>query len=356
MRIRKNQRDLTNAEWDDFLEAYEAARARRNNERPRLVEFVRDHNQAMTTLGGRERGVHTMMEMGRLPASDGRNFLAWHRAFLACFEQRLRRENSRVTIPYWNAFEDPYPERLLEIGRVNRSGNTDVSPDTLTPIDMSSAEFLDFQTAFELGYHDEVHRRLGGVMTTSNSPRDPVFWLHHCYVDYIYARWQEKHGDATPDNGNERFVADTTDRLRVRDTNFIGSDLNYSYDTGIGHIVRSRGQRGEAFFMEADDIILLQTGPRDFAKIRVYATSKAMASLIVKVYRNYRPVEKVLIFVRRTSYYDLNALEMVPNASGAEVKFTKSLVKGGTRYKIEALGRVKIHRYRGPDSFDELTI
>ena len=33
---------------------------------------------------------------------------------------------------------------------------------------------------------------MGGVA----SPGDPVFYLHHCWIDLLWARWQGDHPDA----------------------------------------------------------------------------------------------------------------------------------------------------------------
>ncbi len=33
-------------------------------------------------------------------------------------------------------------------------------------------------------------------MTSSASPNDPVFFLHHCNIDRLWARWQATHPDA----------------------------------------------------------------------------------------------------------------------------------------------------------------
>ena len=41
--------------------------------------------------------------------------------------------------------------------------------------------------------HNNVHVWVGGDMQLSSSPNDPVFFLHHCNVDRIWAAWQEKH-------------------------------------------------------------------------------------------------------------------------------------------------------------------
>jgi len=44
--------------------------------------------------------------------------------------------------------------------------------------------------------HNSVHVWVGGDMSLSSSPNDPVFFLHHCNVDRIWAAWQERHAGA----------------------------------------------------------------------------------------------------------------------------------------------------------------
>ncbi len=42
--------------------------------------------------------------------------------------------------------------------------------------------------------HNRCHRWIGGDMVAGTSPNDPVFWLHHCNVDRIWADWQDRYG------------------------------------------------------------------------------------------------------------------------------------------------------------------
>ena len=40
--------------------------------------------------------------------------------------------------------------------------------------------------------HNEIHRDIGGDMsTTQNAAYDPVFWLHHSYVEKVNEEWKE---------------------------------------------------------------------------------------------------------------------------------------------------------------------
>jgi tyrosinase len=35
-----------------------------------------------------------------------------------------------------------------------------------------------------------VHLWIGGSMAPMTSPNDPVFFLHHCFIDKVWADWQ----------------------------------------------------------------------------------------------------------------------------------------------------------------------
>jgi len=40
-------------------------------------------------------------------------------------------------------------------------------------------------------------------MAGTNSPADPVFWLHHANIDRLWAEWQKTHRGQNPANLNE---------------------------------------------------------------------------------------------------------------------------------------------------------
>ena len=52
------------------------------------------------------------------------------------------------------------------------------------------------------GLHNRVHVWVGGDMLPGTSPNDPVFFLHHCFVDKIWADWQA-------DNPSEDYLPQT---------------------------------------------------------------------------------------------------------------------------------------------------
>ncbi|GAA0592419.1 hypothetical protein HPO96_05615 [Kribbella sandramycini] len=49
-----------------------------------------------------------------------------------------------------------------------------------------------FASFFESDQHGMPHVALGGHMGSAGSPNDPAFWLHHAFVDKVWADWQRK--------------------------------------------------------------------------------------------------------------------------------------------------------------------
>jgi hypothetical protein len=48
------------------------------------------------------------------------------------------------------------------------------------------------------GFHASVHTELGGDMQSNMAPIDPIFWPWHCYIDRLFARWEQlQAADAT---------------------------------------------------------------------------------------------------------------------------------------------------------------
>jgi tyrosinase len=194
--------------------------------------------------------------MQALPANDPRNwnnqaqlhlqfcphanwfFLPWHRAYLAAFEAICRdlTGNNDFALPYWDWAKDPQvPAAFYEPewhGQPNPLINDTrlVGPNDTIPADTTGCEVIEGildETDFELfasgqpvaqtstdpsfqravGFsaplegtpHNGVHVFVSGDMVTFMSPLDPVFWLHHCNVDRIWALWNSRANPNTDD-------------------------------------------------------------------------------------------------------------------------------------------------------------
>lgn len=84
--------------------------------------------------------------------------------------------------------------------------------------------------------HNKVHRWVGETMRKLTSPNDPIFFLHHCNVDRIWAMWQARNpnqgyvpttGGPIGHNLKDPMSPWTTTPEEVLDHTALG----YSYDT-----------------------------------------------------------------------------------------------------------------------------
>ena len=73
-----------------------------------------------------------------------------------------------------------------------------MTPYDASPWSVSSSGFRNraegWQGADAPALHNRVHVWIGGDMSPSTSPNDPVFYLNHCNVDRIWERWMTEHG------------------------------------------------------------------------------------------------------------------------------------------------------------------
>jgi tyrosinase len=206
MRDRKNQKDLSAAEWSNFIDAVNQTHGVAAKT-PAYRDFVAVHTRAMNMADpvGMSWGVHSMG-----PMMPGRNFLAWHRRFVLQLEDRLRKVHSSITIPFWNAIEDrTIPAALDEASLlVSWSITRDWDPSILASqadVDAANAmaTFSAFQRTLEGAVHGLVHNAVGGTMAGPSSPGDPLFFLHHANIDRLWSEWQATHPAQAPSNKTE---------------------------------------------------------------------------------------------------------------------------------------------------------
>ena len=167
---------------------------------PMYADFVQIHIDAMDTPQGHMWGAH-----------GGANFVAWHREYLAKIEARLIAINPLVTVPYWDWVTDrnAIPAPLTDPGDLANwgitrdgvfNGNSLASAAQLNTL-LTETSFLAFQDTLERSpFHNRLHILVGGTMATSASPADPLFWLHHAFIDKIWTEWQLLHPGVNPPN------------------------------------------------------------------------------------------------------------------------------------------------------------
>ena len=152
-------------------------------------------------------------------------FLPWHRMFVMAFEAIVRQVAGEpsFTVPYWN-YLDPaqhaIPAQFRRPGdatwgalyspnrnpAVNAGGaiasSTVLSASVLSEATYSSSGFDDgFCAGLDNGLHGAVHVGVGnginGMGAIPWAANDPIFWLHHCNIDRLWASWNAA-GGANP--------------------------------------------------------------------------------------------------------------------------------------------------------------
>ncbi len=141
-------------------------------------------------------------------------FLAWHRGYLYHFEQQLRTiAGPSLTLPYWDYYKFPrIPAEFTNAATGNalyvpRAGTNVYSALSLAPFSSKVINFQRntsnaFETSIESKPHNPVHNLIGGEMTQMTSPRDPIFFLHHCNIDRLWNAWVQAGGKRVPYTSN----------------------------------------------------------------------------------------------------------------------------------------------------------
>ena len=237
--IRRNHRDLTGPQKSAFVNAVLALKndvdsVLHPGNQKRYDDYVEIHMNAMMGPG--------MFE----PMPHGSSlFFPWHRILLRQFELDLQKaaNDPAITLPYWDWSQSnagtPFTADFLggdgdraQGGRVTSgpfayaagkfriviADDPQDDPGLRREFGEDSAAYLPtpaqvasglgripywggsscFERVLEAALHNPVHNWVGGNMAEATSPNDPVFFLHHAYIDYLWDRWKGQHPTLPP--------------------------------------------------------------------------------------------------------------------------------------------------------------
>jgi tyrosinase len=196
-------------------------------------------------------------------------FLPWHRLYIMYFEQIIRAVSGKAdfALPYWNystqdqsvrgvippQFTQPNDPVFAPLYVQNRNDgvNQGVSVEQIA-LDMgiNNALNLDallqqdygftsdavqgFNQTLDFGLHGIVHVTVGDDTNMGQIPTaagDPIFWMHHCNIDRLWASWNAGSGSNPPMNQTFVFADGTGSRVVANLSDVLSlSNLNYSYD------------------------------------------------------------------------------------------------------------------------------
>ncbi|XP_060079090.1 uncharacterized protein LOC132558532 [Ylistrum balloti] len=159
-------------------------------------------------------------------AHIGPNFLSWHRIYLYTFENALHAVQPGVVLPYWDCtleqgLESPQLSKFFSktfLGKAkgklkkSRFGNSpllnivrNIGSGGPLPSRLDVAYILTrnrtkdivvpFANApYNLEYlHNGIHTYVGGHLATlENATMDPIFFLLHCFIDYVFEKFRQR--------------------------------------------------------------------------------------------------------------------------------------------------------------------
>ena len=213
-RVRKNFLDMTDLERCRYIRAVKTAST--------VQPFKNEYDELI--------GIHEQLFNNGI--HNGGYFLPWHRWYILAYENILRKVDCRVTVPYWDWSLDSHSPFTSDVWNsdlckyIGLGGNGNPSCVTtgpfatpgwqLTPsaqnpclrrnfrrsvpdctavqslLDSTVAQFNGFLDILEVMKHNTVHSNIGGTMSSRESSNAPEFFLHHGFIDKIWADWQEK--------------------------------------------------------------------------------------------------------------------------------------------------------------------
>lgn len=227
VRIRKNANNLSVGERNRFVAAF----AQLNNQGTgRFTDF---------------RDMHTNVSSPQAHGAPA--FLPWHRAYLLDLERELQAIDPSVALPYWR-FDQPAPNIFTldflgvsdNLGTVRFSATNPLqfwrtdgvqginrrpffSTAQAPPGLFNETDTLGLGTTFaafrtmEGNPHGSAHVSFGGsISSIGTAARDPLFFLLHCNVDRLWAKWQRR---------NLRFNPATAASYDTRPSNPVGHRL-----------------------------------------------------------------------------------------------------------------------------------
>jgi tyrosinase len=209
VRIRKNANSLTPGERDRFVAAF----AQLNNQGAGRFAAFRD--------------MHTNVSSPQAHGAPA--FLPWHRAYLLDLERELQAVDPSVSLHYWrfdqaspNIFTRDFLGVSNDIGTVQFSPNNPLQfwvtdgvqginrrpffPTNSAPPGLrTEAQTIALGTTYpafrtmEGNPHGSAHVSFGGsISSIPTAARDPLFFLLHCNVDRLWAKWQRQNNRFNP--------------------------------------------------------------------------------------------------------------------------------------------------------------
>jgi tyrosinase len=246
MAVRKSVANMTSAEKTAFAQALRTFKTTTAASGRRYNWYIDQHITYFARTSDNISHAH-----------QSASFLPWHREYLRLLEIDLQSVtgNPNMFIPYWDwtGGASPFSADFLGTitnGSVNagnfspnwgwsmyrssiatnflqrRVGQNATRPSAanVTAVQNNWATYDNapwnasvsnsYRNRSEIELHNRVHNYVGGHMGTREAPNDPVFWLHHCFIDKLWWDWQQVRGlNSYRPVGGTSGVIDVNERM-----------------------------------------------------------------------------------------------------------------------------------------------
>ncbi|MGJ5640485.1 tyrosinase family protein [Formosa sp. S-31] len=199
--IRKNYQEMTAYERDELVDAFYAMRSGAD-----LMNDLADFHGDFFNFDGTSDPTRLDIHFNLPDEPERQIFFPWHRRQMFELEQAMQDVNPDVSLPWWDSSVDQSINSPLWdqnfMGQFDAAWELERNYATVnnvsllpTPADVQNVQaiqdFLLYSDVMERGrVHTGAHRWTGGAMPTPVSPRDPIFYLHHTFVDKLWDDWE----------------------------------------------------------------------------------------------------------------------------------------------------------------------
>jgi tyrosinase len=274
-------------------------------------------------------------------------FLPWHRMFVYYFETMIRHVSGHAafTLPYWNyssstpAIHGVMPDEFRKKGdptfkclfvdkrNVHTTTNSFANVNAGEPIDKYDPGALELAALKQTTYspagaapgfnmdldgsvHGAVHVLVGNSLNMGDIPwaaGDPVFWMHHCNIDRLWASWNACGGKnpTSPTWLNQTFTFADADGnkvvLAIKDVNTT-AQLHYSYDhLELCPIRIAPRPEAEIAAIQATTLATLSAGAtltKSPVRVNLEVKSQAAGQPLIEHVRKLPPGRKLYLVIR----------------------------------------------------------
>ncbi|WP_053990117.1 tyrosinase family protein [Mangrovimonas sp. TPBH4] len=201
--IRKNYQEMTEYEREELVNAFYELR-----NGPDLVADLAQFHSDFFNFDDDDDPTQLDIHFNLPDEPERQIFFAWHRYQMFEMEQAMQELNPDISLPWWDSsvdqsifspvWADDFMGSFDQAWDLQRNyatvNDVDLLPTPQDVIDVQSIplqEFLEYANTMERGrVHTGAHRWVGGAMPSPMSPRDPIFYLHHTFVDKLWDDWE----------------------------------------------------------------------------------------------------------------------------------------------------------------------